>query len=699
MATMLSSSRRVSTKLHVLLRLLGIALAIALAAGAAMAQAKRPITIEDLWAVKRPGNPSLSPDGRWAAVEVTSYDMKENKSSSNIWLLATDGSAQRRLTTHTGRDSAPAWSPDGKWIAFLSKREGDEQTQVYLISPTGGEARRLTKLPAGASGIKWFQDSKRLGVISWVWPDLATDEEQARRQKERQDSKVKAYVIDTTTFRYWDHWLADGRVPHVFAVDIESGAHRDLLAGTGLSVGRYEPSADSYDISPDGNEIAITTDLGKDFGYDPNADVVTVSLRDGKWTNLTAENPANDGSPRYSPDGKWIAYSQQKIKHFYADRQRVALYERATGKKRVLTEAWDRSADTPEWTPDSQRLYFAAEDKARQPIWMLAISGGDPKPLIEGGMNSDPTLSADGRTIVFLRTTMGMPTAVFAAAGDGSGTRKIETLNDELAGQWRLGAVEEMTYAGWGNEPVQMWVVFPPDFDPKQKWPLLQVVHGGPHGAWMDQFHFRWNMHLFASRGYVVAAVNFHGSTGWGQAFTDSITAEYGKRELVDVEKGTDALVAKGYIDPQRLVAAGGSYGGYMVAWMNGHTDRYKAYVCHAGVYDWVSQMASDVVRGRERALGGFPWDQPQKTLEQSPHWYAGKFKTPTLVVHDEQDYRVPLTQGFEYYSTLRMRGVPARLLYFPDENHWVLKPQNSRLWYTEFFNWIEKYAGSNLSR
>jgi dipeptidyl aminopeptidase/acylaminoacyl peptidase len=238
-------------------------------------------------------------------------------------------------------------------------------------------------------------------------------------------------------------------------------------------------------------------------------------------------------------------------------------------------------------------------------------------------------------------------------------------------------------------------VIYPPNFDPQKKWPLLQVVHGGPHGAWMDQYHFRWNMHLFASRGHVVAAVNFHGSTGWGDAFTDSNTAQYGTKEFEDVEKATDYLLAEGYIDPARLAAAGGSFGGYMVAWMNGHTDRYKAYVCHAGVYDWVAQMASDYVRGRQRALGAFPWENPQKVLDQSAHWYAKNFKTPTLVVHCEQDYRVPVTQGFEYYTTLRVLGVPTRLVYFPDENHWVLKPQNSRLWYKEFFDWIEKYVGA----
>ena len=675
------------------LRWMATGLALLLAVDIA-AQGKRPITVEDLWAAKRPGAPSLSPDGKWAAVELTSYDMEKNNATSDIWLLATDGSAQRQLTSHTARDGAPVWSPDGKWIAFLSKREGDDQTQIYLISPAGGEAHRLTKTPTGVSAPKWFADSRRLAFLSWVWPDLTTDEEQARRQEEQQENKVKAHIVDSTTFRYWDHWLADGRVPHVFVVEVGTGKHRDLLAGTGLSLARQDPSADTYSISPDGNEVAMVTDLAKDPGYMPNADIVTLSLRDTKWINLTADNPASDSSPRYSPDGKTIAYLRQTIP-YAPDRARIVLHDRAGGAKRTLAENWDRSADGPVWSRDSQRLYFTAEDKARSHVWALAASGGTPRALIEGSTNSGLTLSADGRMLAFLRTSMGMPPTVFAAATDGSGVRKIDTFNDTLTAQWQLGEVKDVYFTGWGGHPVQMWVVYPPDFDPKKKWPLLQIVHGGPHGAWLDQFHFRWNLHLFASRGYVVAAVNYHGSPGWGDAFTDSIKGEYGTRELADIEKGTDHLIAQGYIDPQRLAAAGGSYGGYMVAWMNGHTDRYKAYVCHAGVYNWVSQMASDVVRGRERALGGFPWAAPDRVLGQSAQSYARNFKTPTLVVHGENDYRVPVTQGFEYYSTLRMLDVPARLVYFPDENHWVLKPQNSRLWYKEFFDWIGKYTGA----
>lgn len=656
-----------------------------------------PLTVDELWAVRRVGAPSLAPDGRRAVIDVSAYDLEENSKTSQLWLLDAEGGEPAQLTTHSAGASAPRWSPDGSRITFLSRREEDAATQLYLIAPDGGEARRLTQLATGASSHKWSADGRQLAFVSWVWPDLATDAEQAARLNERAEAKVRVVAVETTSFRYWDHWLADGRVPHLFLVDVATGECRDLLAGTGLHLFPYHESLDLpaglYDLSPDGQEVALTVELGDDPGFDPAPDIVLLSLATAGWRNMTAENPASDRCPRYSPDGRQIAFLRQSIPYFYADRQRIALYDRETGATRVLTEAWDRSADPPLWSPDGTRLFFTAEDRARQPVWELAVASGEPRTLIESGVNSHLDLSAGGNALAFVRTTMDAPPRIFVAGADGSAPRPVEKFNAERTAAWELGEVREDTIAGWSGQPVQFWTIFPPRFEADKKWPLLQIVHGGPHGAWRDEFHFRWNMHAFAARGYVVAAVNFHGSTGWGQAFTDANTGDYGAKELADVEAATDHLLAAGFIDAERLAAAGGSFGGYMVAWMNGHTDRYRAYVCHAGVYDWVAQMASDSTRGRERALGAFPWEDPERVLRQSAHSYAKAFATPTLVLHGELDYRVPVTQGFEYYSTLRMRGVPARLVYFPDENHWVLKPQNSRRWYEEFFAWIERHV------
>lgn len=659
----------------------------------------KPITVEDMWAVKRIGAPSISPDGKWVAADVTGYDMKENNSASDVWLFPVNRSSgeARQLTAHTARDGGAQYSPDGKWILFLSKREGDDASQIYVISTSGGEAKRVTKITTGAGSPKWFPDSKRIAFISWVWPDLKSDEEQGKRLKERKEAKVKAYIIDTTHFRQWDHWLADGRKAHLFTTDISGNETRDLFAGKEYGLIPYENSADlstdHYDISPDGNELAFVMDSTPDPGFNPNADVFVISSQGGEAKSITEENKASDSNPKYSPDGKWIAYTKQEVERFFADLDRVALFDRSTKAKKVLTEKWDRSAGPLTWSPDSKHLYFLGEDQARVHLWKLNLNESTPKLVVRGGTLGGFDISSDGKTIAFTRTTMSLPAALYASSADGKKEQKLDAMNDDLVKKWKLGEVKEMTFQGWNNEPVQMWVVLPPDFYPKKKWPLLHMVHGGPHSAVLDQFHYRWNLHLMASRGHLVAAVNFHGSSGWGFDFTDSITGQYGKKELEDVEKGTDTLLQTGYIDPERLSAAGGSFGGFMMAWMNGHTTRYKTFICHAGVYDYTAQMASDMIAGRDRALGGFHWENPEKVEAQSARNYAKNFKTPTLIIHGEKDYRVPVTQGLAYYNTLRMMKIPTRLIYFEEENHWVLKPQSSRLWYAEVFRWLDDYA------
>ena len=301
--------------------------------------------------------------------------------------------------------------------------------------------------------------------------------------------------------------------------------------------------------------------------------------------------------------------------------------------------------------------------------------------------------------LAFDRAAAQHPPALFACRGDGSGERSIDTLNRALLGRHVVGDVRDVTIKGWGGAPVQMWITYPPNFDPKKKWPLLQTIHGGPHAAHLDSWHFRWNNQLFAAKGFVVAAVNYHGSSGFGQKWLETISRRYGEKEFADIEAGTDWMLRQGYIDRTRLVATGGSYGGFMVAFMNGHTDRYKAFVCHAGCYDWVSMMATDGYHFFADELGAFHWNNPALVMKQSPHHYVKRAKTPTLVMHGEQDFRVPATQALQYYDTLKAKKVPARLVYFPDENHWILKPQNSRLWYREFFDWVTRYAPGGPAR
>jgi dipeptidyl aminopeptidase/acylaminoacyl peptidase len=609
-----------------------------------------------------------------------------------LWLFPTGGGRARRLTAGD-KDSDPCWSPDGKWIAFAAKRKDDQEPQVYLIAPDGGEAKRLTAVANGAAGLHWFADSKRIAFISWVWPELATEAAQAKRKKERKEAKVKAHVTERAEYRFWDHWLTDGRLPHVFAADVATGRARDLLAETGLALEPWEPSALLYDISPDGRELALTADLAPEPGMMHETDIVVVNLATGRHRVLTAESGLSDAGPRYSPDGRHIAWNSYNLKRSFNDQGRLTLYDRRGGRPRRLVSRLDRATTRHAWAPDSQALYALVEDRGRHGLYRIGLGDSLPAPLAPSGTVGGFALSRDGRRIAFDRATLSHPPSLFAIDADGSGERPIETLNRAVLARASLGTTREFTIKGWRGHPVQVWVTYPPGFDPKRKWPLLHSIHGGPHAAHVDGWHFRWNMQVFAGHGYVVVGVNYHGSSGFGQQWIESITGDYGVREFADTEAATDFMLRQGYIDRERLVATGGSYGGYMVAYMNGHTDRYKTFVCHAGCYDWVSMMATDGYRFFSKELGAFHWDNPARVMKQSPHHYARRMKTPTLVIHGELDYRVPSMQALQYYNTLRAREIAARLVYFPDENHWILKPQNSRLWYREFFAWIKRYA------
>jgi dipeptidyl aminopeptidase/acylaminoacyl peptidase len=690
------------------LRVLAALLAL-LAAGPAAARppadGKRPMEFEDLWQLKRVGPPSVSPDGRWCVVELTSYDMDKDESSSDLWLLSTDGKTQKQLTTAPGKNSGPRWSPDGQWIAFVAKRAGDEGPQVYLISPAGGEARRLSNMPMAPAHLKWAANSRTVYCIAWTWPDAADDGAYKKRDKALKEGKVKAIVTEDAVYRYWDHWIADGKRPTVFAIDVESGRHTNLLAGlknlagAPLTLPPYEPSAHDYDVAPDGKELCVVADSVKDIGLDVNHDLYTVGLSgERQAVNITTDNVANDGSPAYSPDGKHLAFLRQTIKFFYADRNRLMVRDRATGRHRELTPDFDRSCASPAWLPDGKRLTVEVEDAGVGNIYFVSLDGGKPLAFPSGVTERAMDVARGDRVAVFLRSSFEQPPTVFAHRPGQGEPYPIEHFNDVVTGRWKLGKVESVTVKGADDRDVQMWVVYPPDFDPAKKWPLVQVVHGGPHNGITTEFSFRWNLQLWAARGWVIGCVNFHGSSGFGQQFTDSITGDYGTKPLTDVLKATDWFTDKPWIDKDRTAAAGASYGGYMMSYLNGHTDRFKAMVCHAGVYSYASQMASDIVRSRQRALGGFPWEDYARSDRQSSNRFAQNFKTPTLVIHGERDFRVPVTQGLEYYNTLKMKGVPARLLYFPDENHWVLKGQNSRLWHQEVFVWLEKYIGKGPS-
>jgi dipeptidyl aminopeptidase/acylaminoacyl peptidase len=665
----------------------------------------RPITIEDVWKLKRPGQISLSPDGAEAVVSVTAYDMEANKSNAKLWLLSTLGGSPRQLTQCGERDGEPAWSPDGKTIAFVAKRtdmeagEKDDAAQIYLIDPDGGEARRLTQLATGVSGIKWFPDSRKLAFISWVWPDVKGEKKQAKRLARFKDSKVSAHVVEHSAYRFWDHWLSDGRVPHVFSVDVASGKCTDLFAGTHYELWRADTSKDMYALSPDGKEIAFGFDSAKDKRFSDSEHLVTLDLESGKFKALTVRQRLSCFMPSYSPDGRWIACLAQDLPRSPVAPQEIALIDRESGGFSLLSAQWDRSANGPlKWREDSGAIYCLAEDQARMHLFEFPLGAEQPAVAIRGGTVVD--FDIIGGTAVGVTSHLKTAAQVVACEVGGGQTR-IENFNDAVMAEVRLGDVEEVTFPGWHGEPAHMWVFYPPGFDPARQWPLVHVIHGGPHTAAADGINYRWNPHVFAAMGYVVAQVNYHGSSSFGREFQESIYGAWGTKEHADIEAATDFMLARGFIDPERLAATGGSYGGYLVAWMNGRNgghgagDRYKAYVCHAGILDWVSKFADESWYMRARQLGAWYWEDPAKIDAQNPRLMVKHMATPTLVIHGALDYRVPDAQGLMYFNTLKMKGVAARLVHFPDENHWVLKPQNSRLWYREYAAWLKRFIGA----
>ena len=670
------------------------------------------ITAPDLWKIQRPSSPTLSPDGGQACVALTSYDMDENKGSTSLWLLSTFGGKPRELTRCGEKDGQPQWSPDGSLIAFVAKRgEGknaDEEPQVYVIPPDGGEARRVSGIATGVSAIKWFADASKIAFISWVWPELISEKAQARHLKEKKDDKVKAQVVDHTCFRHWDHWLSDGRVPHVHVLDIKTGKCRDLFAGTNHALQTSDPGSADFDISPDGRYIAFCFNPNKDPRGDQEHHIAELDIKRGKIKNLTAASPFSHYAPAYSPDGEAIALLTQNMRRSMDDDYRIAVIDRNSidrnGGKVLLKNQWDRNINPPlKWAADGKSIYFTADEFGRLNVWRLPVSSNKPALVVQGGTVTDFDVKAD--KVVFVRNNMSAPPRVFASDADGKNATAIESFNAALMAKFKWGEVKEFTIKGWNNEPVQMWVVYPPNFDAKKKWPLVHNIHGGPHANWGDNFHPRWNNQVFAAQGYVVACVNYHGSLGWGNKFLESNTGTFGSKEHADIEAGTDFMLKQGYIDATRLAASGGSYGGKMVAWMNGRNgaskrgDRYRAYVCHAGCFDWVSMYAGDAGYWFNHSLMTTYWDDPKKFAAQNPIAFAKHMKTPTLVIHGALDYRVPDAQGLMYYSTLKALNVPARLVLFPDENHWILKPQNSRLWYRQYFAWLEKYIGKGPTR
>ena len=641
-----------------------LTVALALAAGA------RPMNYEDLAAMKRISGPSLSPDGRWIAFTVTTTDLPKNVRNNAIWLMRADGTGARELTA----GDSPVWSPDGKTIAYSSAG------QIALWDVASAKSRTLPELKGGASALKWLPDGSGLLAVSDV-------EIPGANSMPSPDSKAR--VIDSLLFRHWNAWTGPTRT-HILHVPL-SGAVRDLTPGPfdapPFSIG----GGSEFDVSPDGKELAFARNTDTDAARSTNADIFLVPMTGGEAKRITARTGA-DTAPVYSPDGKWIAYRSQARQGYESDLWELWLYDRAAGTSKRIAADFPNWIESVTWMPDSKSMLITAPLEGRNAIYEMTLDGR--ATLVHNAGYADAIqIAPDAKTIYFQSSTLSRPADIYALARNARTATKLTTHNDALLAQLTMAAYESTSWTGADGARVQGWLLKPPGFDATKKYPAIVLIHGGPQGAWGESWSYRWNPQMFAARGYVILMPNPRGSTGFGQQFIEQISKDWAGRVYTDIMNGVDMLAAQPYVDANRMGAAGASYGGYMVNWILGHTNRFKALVSHAGLFNLHSMYgATEELWFPEWELGGTPWDAPELYESLSPHRFVKNFATPTLVSHGELDYRVPVGEAFQLFTALQRRGVPSRLLYFPDEGHWVLKPQNSKVWHQTVLDWMDRW-------
>ena len=698
------------------------------------APAKRPMTFADLMAMKRVGEPVPSPDGKWVAFEQTDVDLAANTKTPHLWIVPADGGDARRLIPGSDHpETRPRFSPDGKQLIFTSKVGQykvlptlvmNDKSRIDIMSATWdtpqvwitgfdaatgtltGTPRQLTDLSTGADGAIWSPDGKNVVFVSTVYPDAQDDAANKQRDDAKEKSKVKAQLFTHLFYRHWSSYT-DGKRSHLFVVPVVAGAPRDLTPGDHdvppFSLG----GQDMYAISPDGQELAYTSNIDEVEATSTNNEIFVVPLAGGPPKKLST-SPGSDSTPLYSPDGKYLAWRSQARAGFESDKQSLLLYDRANGTIRNATEKFDRSVEGMAWSPKSDVIFFTVEDHGIAPVFSLPLDvlTEDPDEVCVAHAG-DLAFAQNPDKLFFSSTTVESPSElayVDVAGWNGDSSRKpprdakvITHVNAPLLFQLDLAPWESFTFRSTDNSEVQGFLLKPPGFDATKKYPVKFLIHGGPQGAWSDSWSYRWNPELMAADGYVVIAVNPHGSTGYGQAFTDEVSGDWGGQPYQDLMAGLDyAEKTYGFIDKDREAALGASYGGFMVDWILGHTDRFRCLVTHDGLFDAVSAYgATEELWFPEWEFKGTPWTNPAGYAKWSPSNYVQNFKTPTLVIHGQLDYRLDVSQGFALFTTLQRLGIPSEMLYFPDEGHWVLKPQNSELWNKTVSTWVNRWTAA----
>ncbi|MBM4027977.1 MAG: S9 family peptidase, partial [Planctomycetes bacterium] len=686
-----------------------------------------PFSVRDMLAMDRISDPQVSPDGTSVVFGVRRTDLEANRGRMDLWIVATEGTGLRRLTSHPESDSNPRWGPDSRTIWFLSSRSGS--SQVWKISADGGEAQQVTDEPLEVGNLLVSPDGRHLAYTMAVFPDGKTVQETHSRLQEREKNKATGRIYERLFVRHWDTWK-DGRRSHLFVRPVAGGEAVDVMRG--MDADTPSPpfgGPEEIAFTPDGQGIIFTAkDVGREEAWSTDFDLYHAPL-DGAAPPrcLTEENEAWDTCPVFAPDGKTLAYLAMSRPGYESDRFRIMLMDwpasaaqpRSAGKKKAqpkaadrqesgsarhLAPGWDRSPAALAWSADGRSLYATAANTGQTSLFSLDVRSGDARTIVKEG-TVHAFASAAGGQIVYVLSHLQSPAELYRVRDDGTQVRKLTDVNKDKVAAARMGAYEQFSFLGWNDETVFAYVVKPVDFDPSKKYPVAFLIHGGPQGSFGNTFHYRWNPQAYAGAGYAAVMVDFHGSIGYGQAFCDSIGGDWGGKPFVDLQKGLAAALERyPWMDGDRVGALGASFGGYMINWIAGQwPDRFRCLVNHDGNLDErMAYFDTEELWFPERDHQGTPWDHPAGYEEHNPVRFVGRWNTPMLVIHGELDFRVPVTQGLGTFNVLQRRGIPSKLLYFPDENHWVLKPHNSILWHETVIGWLDqwlKYAKIDDSR
>ncbi|MGD0800366.1 MAG: S9 family peptidase [Terracidiphilus sp.] len=696
------------------------------------APAKRPMTFDDMMAMKRLGETAVSPDGKWLAYSVTTVDMNKNTKTAELWVQAIAGPNSEaqppfKLAVAQPGDSGVQFAPDGRSVLFLSARSGSQQVWLADFDPATGatsNAKKLTSISTEAGDAIWSPEGHFVLFTSTVYPDcpamtpagFATgDKCNADRDKALADSKVKAQIFTHLLYRHWDHFTGDKR-SHLFLATVETGAVRDLTPNDPHDVPPFslEGGGCGCAFAPDGKELAFTENLDPEPAISVSAKIFMLDLTNPAAKPVAVSTSAGGNfNPAYSPDGKYLAWRSQERAGYESDKFRLMIYDRAAKTIKDLLPQFENWVDEFAWMPDSKQLIFISEKEGASDIYRAELEGRYIEERPPSGVYSDLHIIVDGS--IFLATHMRVshpsevvqitfsPTFPYAINAQRTPLMKkaITHLNDALLSQLDLPRLDSFWFVAKDGAKLQGFEIRPPGFDSKKKYPVKFLIHGGPQGNWGDDWSYRWNPELFAANGYVVVMINPRGSTGYGQAIVDGVNGDWGGKPFTDLMEGLDyAEQHYLFIDKSRECALGASYGGFMANWVLGHTDRFKCIVSHDGMFDPESAYGTtEELWFNEWEFKGKPWDYYGKPDAEnpfrkwSPMMSAKNFKTPTLVVHGQLDYRLDVSEGFQLFDTLQRLKVPSKMLYFPDEGHWVLKPQNARLWWKTVNDWVDEWV------